>query len=41
VELSNGAVYHGQWSKDGKIREGKGIQVLKSGSKYEGYWKND
>ena len=39
-ELDNGAVYHGQWTKNG-LREGKGIQVWKDGSKYEGYWKND
>jgi len=38
IELSNGAVYHGQWNKDGK-REGIGIQVWKDGSKYTGSWK--
>ena len=39
-ELDNGAIYHGQWSKEGK-REGKGTQIWKDGSKYCGYWKND
>lgn len=39
-EMDNGAIYHGQWTKDGK-REGKGIQIWKDGSKYTGYWKND
>ena len=39
-ELDNGAVYHGEWTKDG-LREGKGIQLWKDGSKYIGYWKND
>lgn len=39
-ELDNGAIYHGQWTKEG-LREGKGIQLWKDGSKYEGYWKND
>ena len=39
-ELDNGAIYHGQWTKDGQ-REGKGTQYWKDGSKYCGYWKND
>lgn len=39
-ELDNGAVYVGEWTKDG-LRHGKGMQVWKDGSKYEGYWKND
>ena len=39
-ELDNGAIYSGQWTKEGQ-REGKGIQIWKDGSKYEGYWKND
>ena len=39
-ELDDGAIYHGQWMKDG-LREGKGIQIYKDGSKYVGYWKND
>jgi hypothetical protein len=39
-ELDNGAIYHGQWVKDGH-REGKGTQIWKDGSKYVGYWKND
>jgi hypothetical protein len=39
-ELDNGAIYHGQWNKDG-LREGKGTQIWKDGSKYVGFWKND
>ena len=39
-ELDNGAIYQGQWTKEG-LRHGKGVQVWKDGSKYEGYWKND
>lgn len=39
-EMDNGAIYHGQWSQDG-LREGKGTQIWKDGSKYVGYWKND
>ena len=39
-ELDNGAIYIGQWSKEG-LRHGKGIQTWPDGSKYEGYWKND
>ena len=34
-ELDNGAIYHGQWTKDGH-REGKGTQIWKDGSKYCG-----
>lgn len=39
-ELDNGAIYEGQWTKEG-LRHGRGVQVWKDGSKYEGYWKND
>ena len=39
-ELDNGAVYEGQWTKEG-LREGRGLQVWKDGSKYEGYWRDD
>lgn len=39
-ELDNGAIYWGQWNKDG-FRQGKGVQIWKDGSKYEGYWKYD
>ena len=39
-ELDNGAIYQGQWTKEG-LRHGRGVQVWKDGSKYEGYWKND
>ncbi len=39
-ELDNGAIYQGEWTKEG-LRHGKGVQVWKDGSKYEGYWRND
>lgn len=39
-ELDNGAIYIGQWSKDG-LRFGRGIQIWTDGSKYQGFWKND
>ncbi len=39
-ELDNGAIYVGQWSKEG-VRQGRGTQCWQDGSKYEGYWKND
>lgn len=39
-ELDNGAIYHGQWTKEG-LRQGRGIQIWRDGSKYEGYWLND
>ena len=39
-ELDNKAVYHGEWTREG-LREGKGVQIWKDGSKYEGYWKDD
>lgn len=39
-ELDNGAIYQGQWSKEG-LREGRGTQIWKDGSKYTGYWKGD
>ncbi len=39
-ELDNGAIYIGQWNKQG-LREGRGTQVWPDGSKYVGYWKND
>ncbi len=39
-ELDNGAIYKGQWSREG-LRYGRGIQVWVDGSKYEGYWRSD
>jgi hypothetical protein len=39
-ELDNGAIYIGQWNKDG-VRHGRGVQIWPDGSKYEGYWKCD
>lgn len=39
-ELDHGAIYIGQWNKNG-LRWGRGTQSWPDGSKYEGYWKND
>lgn len=39
-ELDNGAIYKGQWSREG-LRYGRGIQIWVDGSKYEGYWRGD
>jgi len=39
-ELDGDSVYVGQWSADG-LREGKGVQMWKDGSKFEGFFKND
>lgn len=36
--LTNGAIYIGQWSRDLRIRQGKGRQVWIDGSYYEGHW---
>lgn len=40
IELENGAVYIGQWNRNG-FREGIGTQIWKDGSKFTGYWRND
>ena len=39
-KLDNDAVYVGQWNKN-RQREGRGVQIWKDGSKYEGLWKGD
>ena len=39
-KLDNDAVYIGQWNKHGQ-REGRGVQIWKDGSKYEGMWRAD
>jgi hypothetical protein len=39
-ELDNGAIYKGQWSREG-LRYGRGVQIWTDGSKYEGYWRSD
>ena len=41
VELSNGAIYMGQWDLENGHREGKGIMIWKDGSKFTGMWHND
>ena len=40
VELDNGCFYMGEWNVDCQ-REGRGVQIWRDGSKYEGHWKND
>ena len=41
VVRENDCKYLGQWNEETNLREGVGILVWKSGSIYEGYWKND
>lgn len=38
--INNESVYIGQWTSDG-LREGRGVQMWKDGSKYDGTWKDD
>mgnify|MGYP001437938916 CR=1 FL=1 len=38
ARLPNGSVYLGEWTFEGNIKEGKGVQVWPDGSLYEGYW---
>ena len=40
VEIENGAIYTGDWNSDNQ-RYGKGLQIWKDGSVYEGFWLND
>ena len=40
VELDNGAIYHGNWTKEG-LRQGKGSQYWPSGFFFQGYWNQD
>ena len=37
LELDNGCIYSGQWNSDCE-REGRGVQIWRDGSKYEGAW---
>lgn len=39
--MANGAKYVGEWLKDKDIRQGKGMQVWKDGTIYEGWWLNN
>lgn len=41
VELEGGIRYTGQWIKGTKIRHGKGVQRLRDGTMYEGWWKDN
>jgi hypothetical protein len=38
--FDEGSIYKGEWNIQGK-KHGYGILVMKDGSKYEGFWKND
>lgn len=40
VELENGALYQGEWNDDQELRDGRGVQIWKNGSRYDGFWKN-
>ena len=40
IQLTNDAVYNGEWNTVGE-REGRGTQIWKDGSKFEGYWRTD
>jgi len=40
-EYEEVAIYYGEWEKSGNRRHGRGIQVWKDGSRYEGYWIED
>lgn len=39
-DVGDGIKYKGEWSKDGKVRDGIGTQVWPDGSKFEGMWRN-
>ena len=41
VLLDSNLKYEGQWIANTQIREGRGRQVWKDGSLYEGWFKND
>lgn len=41
MQLGNGAVYIGTVTKKDNLREGRGVQIWKDGSKYEGHWFQD
>jgi hypothetical protein len=40
VQIADKTYYLGQWRRGTEIKEGRGI-LVKDGSIYEGYWKND
>ena len=40
MRLGNGGVYIGEWNSVGQ-RHGKGIQIMRDGSKFEGWWWQD
>jgi len=41
TEVGNHAMYEGDWLTGTEIREGKGKKILRDGSMYEGYWKDN
>ena len=40
-EIKEDYIYYGEWSAAENTRHGRGIQLWKDGTRYEGYWKND
>ena len=40
IDVKEGRLYKGQWSKGTNQRDGVGIQLWADGSKYEGQWRN-
>lgn len=40
TQIGDKTYYLGQWRKSGDLKEGRGI-LVKDGSIYEGFWKND
>lgn len=41
TSLPNDARYKGEWNVSENTKDGRGAQVWKDGSRYEGMWKND
>ncbi|OMJ77103.1 hypothetical protein SteCoe_23375 [Stentor coeruleus] len=40
IMIENGSIYTGEWNSN-KERHGKGVNIWKDGSLYEGYWEKD
>ena len=38
--LDDGAVYVGEWLVNTQVKQGRGLQIYKDGSLYEGYWRD-
>ncbi len=41
VMVDDEVIYEGQWINAKNIRSGKGLQIWKDGSIYEGWWENN